>query len=308
MAGEGGFVRAGKVDLAAELLPEVTWRQARDALKRLDQDTPHGDALGIALSLPALGAALAADEGRRLASAAARDLFRFDELLDREPRLARARWPRAVAAIEAARELGARVAAVLEASGHLAPGSWKDEPVAGRWQLTPLGATLLAQKALARIPRARGVALLRKAVAAAVAYNDEDGPNFHIARLHLFGSLLRGEATVGDVDIVAETAWRWPGEPFEERRRKERERLLLTRPSALAAIWWSTELEGPQRVNRVSPHVSVVARDSMLAQLAEGGEPHRAVYVLVPARAGGPEADDARRLSAEAAAFLAELA
>ena len=61
-------------------------------------------------------------------------------------------------------------------------------------------------------------------------------------------------------------------------------------------------------MNRVSPHVSVVARGSMLEQLAEGGEPRQAVYVFVPPWAEGPGADDDRRPRAVAEAFLAGFA
>jgi hypothetical protein len=163
----------------------------------------------------------------------------------------------------------------------------------------------MARKAIVRIPRERAIALLRRAVDAAAAYNAEVGPNYHLTRLHLFGSLLRGDATVGDVDLVAETAWRWPDEPREAREAKEERRLRQTRPSGLASIIRSTELEGPKRVNRMSPHVSVVARSSMLEQLARDGEACQVVYVFVPPQIEPARSAHERKARAEAEMFLA---
>lgn len=64
---------------------------------------------------------------------------------------------------------------------------------------------------------ALGIVLSLDILGAALVMDGAQGPNFYLTRLHLSGSLLRGEATVGDIDTVAETAWRWPGEPFGER-------------------------------------------------------------------------------------------
>ncbi len=54
-------VRTPRPDLAAVLLPGVTWRQVRDAFNSVGGDGPHQGALGIALSLNAIGEALDAD-------------------------------------------------------------------------------------------------------------------------------------------------------------------------------------------------------------------------------------------------------
>jgi hypothetical protein len=189
--------------------------------------------------------------------------------------------PRIVAAIQNARKRATGLCRRLAKEGFIE--LFKNRAEQGkRWQLTERGTTLRGQKALKRIPRARALQYLPKVIDTTTKFNSEEGPNYYIAKLYLFGSLLTGSADVGDVDLIVNVQSRFSRANWEKWRELEKRRLEQIRPSGLRHIAPSTELEAAHRLNRISPYISVVARDSMLEQLTNKGEPYQLIYEYDP--------------------------
>ena len=162
--------------------------------------------------------------------------------------------------------------------------------------MTDAASTLMAMKALKRIPKRQGLDVLARALAAARDYNADAEAPWLITRIFLFGSMLQPVDTVGDVDLVTEVRARYPDEDIDTLFCRERKRLEETAPSRIGSILATAQFEGPGRLQRVSPYVSVVCRMGMLDQLRERGEP----CLLIYAHEKLPEAD-----RGEAAANLA---
>ena len=133
-------------------------------------------------------------------------------------------------------------------------------------------------------------------------------PNYYIIRVCLFGSLLSKTADVGDIDLIVITQPRFSRENWDEWRKREKRRLEEIRPSGLRSILPSTELEAAHRINRLSPYISVVARERMLEQLTDKGEPFQVIYAVAPASSANREVEAAEIDAADAQRFLDRLA
>jgi hypothetical protein len=83
---------------------------------------------------------------------------------------------------------------------------------------------------------------------------------------------------VGDVDLIVETRYRFPDDTHEEMQQREERlcRALGVGPQFLGL--YSTELDGPRLIDRISPYTSVVSRSDTLGQLQQKGEAYRLIY------------------------------
>ncbi|WP_159983028.1 MULTISPECIES: hypothetical protein [unclassified Novosphingobium] len=78
-----------------------------------------------------------------------------------------------------------------------------------RATLTHLGYAVLGSSSKARIPRAKAMKLLRCLLTAAERCNADPDRSYDITEIWLFGSLMRGAETVGDIDLAV----KWEGRP-----------------------------------------------------------------------------------------------
>jgi hypothetical protein len=258
-----------KPNLNALAFENVTYRQVRDALLRLPAIF-HSDDFGLLLSMKEVRAAHNRDTGRpedyRLTVREASDIAR--RITERPDKTATRR------AVRNARALGAKGCASLAKERFIEP-----DEVDGYWVTAVRAGVLMGQKALKPIPRSRAVAHVKKAVEIAKDFNAESGPNYFVTRLYLFGSLLSNKPEVGDVDLFVRMEPRVPTKPWIEHMGREKSRMALIAPSRLnsAAPAW-TEHEGPSRIKKISPYISVSVRQELLSELEEERESFRLVY------------------------------
>jgi hypothetical protein len=159
------------------------------------------------------------------------------------------------------------------------------------WQLSERGLTFREQKALRRIPRARGEALLVKAIDAARAFNADPGPLYHISALFLFGSLAKpGEGDVGDVDLIVIQRRREFDEAEMSWSMRKEARFAVIRPNAGSwdRQWPNLEGEARKRL-QISRYISL-AKEMLLAKLKLNGDVYRPVYEFHEGTAGAIEA------------------
>jgi hypothetical protein len=200
-------------------------------------------------------------------------LYRLSDRVTAGKGAERKTYSRTIRAVNKATREGAVILARLVAEGFLlATGS--SGPVGGN--ISDTGWALRGKKMLRRIDCARAETLLAKAVDAAKAFNADAGPNYYIKEMVLFGSLAGDAATVGDIDLMVLTARRYK-EDRESWVKRERKRLKVIRPSGLNAMIPHTANEGAQRVQKVSPYLSVSVNDER-PYLDKRGDPYRVVF------------------------------
>jgi hypothetical protein len=287
-----------KPDLNALAFEHVTYRQVRDALLRLPA-LFHSDDFGLLLSLGEVWAAYNRDTGShddyRLTVRQARSIA--GRVAERPDKTATRR------AVRSARALGAKGCASLAKERFIEP----DEEN-GYWVTAVRAGVLMGQKALKPIPRSRAVAHVKKAVEIAKDFNAESGPNYFVTRLYLFGSLLSNKPEVGDVDLFVRMEPRLPTKPWIEHMGREKARMALIAPSRLnsASLAW-TEHEGPSRIKKISPYISVSVREELLSELEEEGEAFRLVYGYIGGCTRKPGTEVTGQEVQEAELFLRDL-
>lgn len=103
--------------------------------------------------------------------------------------------------------------------------------------LTHLGYAVLGSSSNAPIPRNKATKLLRSLLETAERCNTDPDRDYEIAEIWLFGSLMRGAETVGDIDLAIRWSSR-PGTTLEERDQRTSTRFRQLYPNAAWIEVW----------------------------------------------------------------------
>ena len=126
------------------------------------------------------------------------------------------------------------------------------------FKLSKVGESVVSGRAKPRAPLAKAQALLNDFLARVHSLNNDKVAVRYVQEVWLFGSVLRGTETVGDIDLalVTERRTQFQGEPGYEKMQAHLKRVLADRedvPQARGIPWsaehWLTEraLFGPKR-------------------------------------------------------------
>ena len=137
--------------------------------------------------------------------------------------------------------------------------------------LTPLGYAVLGASSKARLPRDTALGLLRSLLEAAERCNAACDRIYEIEEIWLFGSLMRGADTVGDINLVIRWVGR-RGSTREERDQRTTARFWQLYPDAEWGEVWNMaeqlqdhDLFGKRRNSAYSVHAGI----EMLIDMAE---------------------------------------
>jgi hypothetical protein len=182
-----------KIDLADEITPGVTYRAIRDSIKRVGHRF-HRDRLALALWTPHISDVYCREHSFRQHKLRLNVLDRYDYLIDADAAWS-VRMPKTAAAIRGARRRIVPLCNALRAQGFIELDSPRKESDNKFWKLTERGVSLLAQKALKRIPKIAAQKYVIRAINAAIAYNARTGAYHRIDKIYLFGSMLNDVET-----------------------------------------------------------------------------------------------------------------
>jgi hypothetical protein len=232
------------------------------------------------------------------------ELARIEAGFDRFPGFKRER-PRTWAAFCDIRRRVGEVIAVLEKEGFIRPYTFRGEPEAGIWELCDRAVTLKAQKLLKPLKWARALGYLPRAIDAAARFNGDPGPNYFIARIYLFGSVLAGKDDVGDIDLMVETVRRYRHVSHEAWQKREWKRVEIVRPSSLGSVFMTSQPEAFTAIQKLSPYLSVARSEILLERMHQSGEPFQVIYAFKTPDATSDEVIAYDRDARSAAAYLA---
>ncbi|GAB3438195.1 hypothetical protein [Insolitispirillum peregrinum] len=266
-----------KFDLKENLLPGISFRSVRDAIRAAGVHLLSADELCIHLFAPDIRKAIQ-NNARATENVSYWLQLRFIRQLwaassDQNSPEYEFHWGNI---LDLCRELKLRIPDVTQALVDLdiiTPASQAE----GVHELGDAGRTLAAQKALKRISRDRGQVLLEKVVHAAVAYNQQGNLTYRIDKIYLFGSLLTGKSDIGDVDLVVIAARAYQPEESQEDfiHRDQMLAQKLGLPSFFGLRTCSTE---PRKyLQKISPYLSI-AGECTLITLKNNDEEIKMVY------------------------------
>jgi hypothetical protein len=141
------------------------------------------------------------------------------------------------------------------------------------WELTELGESLLEQKALKPISKARAQVLLNKTLTLAEEFNGLEGPTWKVSQIYLFGSMLKNVEKVNDVDLMIKLVR--PTEILGDSLAKDRVRANH--------LWPGSNHQFPDlqkeayKYLRSSPCISL-ATDSLQEKLDEAKQSYRLIW------------------------------
>jgi predicted nucleotidyltransferase len=131
------------------------------------------------------------------------------------------------------------------------------------FKLSKAGESVVRAKAKPRAPLAKAQALVNDFLARVHSLNNDKVAVRYVQEVWLFGSVLRGTETVGDIDLalVTERRTQFQGEPGYEKMQAYLKRVLADRDDVPQApgILWSADT-GSQNVRCLAPNATRCSR------------------------------------------------
>lgn len=148
-------------------------------------------------------------------------------------------------------------------------------------QLTPAGETLTRAKAQKRTPLKKAEAVLQQFLDRAAAMNDDPDAISQVDQVWLFGSVMRREPTVGDIDLAVCTSRKESFRTDHERRKRHADELV--RRTAGAPEYWTFPWEKEGWLERRSlygarRHPLLAGAQQGTSDLASLGVPCRLIF------------------------------